>query len=552
MQNLRNTLVALVILTLAILAICGPTPAQTQKPERPPDLTLTAIGRHHHPIDTKNKSVQDYFDQGITFIYGFNHEEAARAFQQAAKLDPPSPMPLWGIALAVGPNYNSDVDPAREKQAHEMMIKSAKLAENSSAIEHDYVAALATRFSGEANPDYKKLALDYSAAMKSLSEKYPDDLDAATLYAESLMDLNPWKLWSLDGKPAENTERIIATLESVLARDPNHVGANHFYIHAVEASPHPERALSSARRLDNMVPQAGHLVHMPAHIYARTGYYTEAAHNNVEAAKVDRIYARKAEQEGSIYDLMYHSHNEHFLASAASMAGRYAEAKAAADAMALRLMPHAKTMPMLDTFIMTPLWVDARFNKWDAILARPEPFIELPGTHAMWRYTHTLAFIARGDNDKAATEREQFAKEADAFPADANIGAFNSGRVVLAMAGHILDARLAASRGDKESSIKHWTEAVAIQDTVNYDEPPDWYYPVRESLGAALLAAEKPADAEQVFREDLQRNPRNPRSLFGLTQSLKAQKKDADASWTESQFKSAWKFADTQLHLPDL
>ena len=383
---------------LFVAALCAATTTfaqtQTAKPDRPPDLSLTAVGRHHHPIDTKNKSAQDYFDQGLTFIYGFNHEEAARAFQQAAKLDPASPMPLWGVAMAIGPNYNLDVDPDREKQANETMQKAAKLAESSSPVEKDYVAALSTRFSGEANPDYKKLALNYSAAMKSLSEKYPDDLDAATLYAESLMDLNPWKLWSLDGKPAENTELIIATLESVLARDPNHVGANHFYIHAVEASPHPERALPSAHRLDNMVPQAGHLVHMPAHIYARTGYYVEAAKNNVEAAKVDRVYARKADQEGSMYDLMYHSHNEHFLASAASMAGRYGEAKAAADGLATRLMPHAKTMPMLDTFIMTPLWVDARFNKWDAILARPEPFKELPGTHAIWRYTRTLAFIA--------------------------------------------------------------------------------------------------------------------------------------------------------------
>jgi tetratricopeptide (TPR) repeat protein len=537
---------------IAALCSASVTPAQPAKTERPPDLSLTAVGRHHHPIDTRNKSAQDYFDQGLTFIYGFNHEEAARAFQQAAKLDPASPMPLWGVALAIGPNYNLDVDPDREKQAHETMQKAAKLAENSWQVEKDYVAALSTRFSGETNPDYKKLALAYSAAMKSLSEKYPDDLDAATLYAESLMDLNPWKLWSLDGQPAENTELIIAALESVLARDPNHVGANHFYIHAVEASSHPERALSSAQRLDNMVPQAGHLVHMPAHIYARTGYYVEAARNNVEAAKVDRIYARKADQEGSMYDLMYHSHNEHFLASAASMAGRYGEAKAAADGLATRLMPHAKTMPMLDTFIMTPLWVDARFNKWDAILARPEPFKELPGTHAIWRYTRTLALVANGDTEKATTERAEFAKEAAVFPADANIGEFNSGKVVLELAGHILDARIAAARGEKDASIEHWRQAVAVQDTLNYDEPPDWYYPVRESLGAALLNAGKPTDAETVFREDLRRNPRNPRSLFGLTQTLKAQRRNSDATWTDSQFKAAWKSADTQLQLADL
>jgi len=543
-----------VVLCFAI-CVASAAAAETQQPkpaDRPPDLSLTAIGRHHHPMATKNKAAQDYFDQGLTLIYGFNHEEAARAFQQAAKLDPASPMPLWGVALAVGPNYNVDVDAEREKTAFDTITSAAKLAENASQVEKDYVAALASRFSGDANPDYKKLARNYADAMKSLSQKYPDDLDAATLYADSLMALNPWKLWALDGKANENTEEIVAVLEGVLRRDPDHVGANHFYIHAVEASGQPERALPSARRLDTMVPQAGHLVHMPSHIYARTGYYADAAKSNEEAAKVDRVYARKAAQEGSLYDLMYHSHNEHFLASAASMVGRYGEAQAAADGMATRLMPHVKMMPMLDTFIMTPLWVDARFNKWDAILARPEPLKELRGTHAIWRYTRTLALTARGEKEKAAAEREEFAKEAAVFPADANIGEFNRGSVVLVLAGHILDARIAMAKGDKEGSVAHWREAVAVQDTLNYNEPPDWYYPVRESLGAALLSAGNRIEAERVFREDLARNPRNPRSLFGLTQALKAQNRAADATWTESQFKSAWKSADAQLTLGDL
>jgi len=540
------------LLLFAISVTCATCRAQRQKPDRPPDLSLTAIGRHHHPIATKNKSAQDYFDQGLTLIYGFNHEEAARAFQQAAKLDPASSMPLWGIALAVGPNYNQDVDPKREKIAFETITNAAKLAASAPPSERDYVSALAARFSGDANPDYKKIARNYADAMKSLSQKYPDDLDAAALYAESLMALSPWKLWTLDGKANDNTGEIVAVLETVLKRDPNHVGANHFYIHAVEASGQPERALSSARRLDTMVPQAGHLVHMPSHIYARTGYYAEAAKSNEEASKVDRAYARKAAQEGSLYDLMYHSHNEHFLASAASMMGRYVEAKTAADSMATRLMPHAKTMPMLDTFIMTPLWVDARFNKWDAILARSEPFKELPGTHAMWRYSRTLAFVARNEKEKAVAERAEVAKETASFPADANIGEFNSGKVVLELAAHILDARLATAQADKDASIAHWKQAVAIQDTLKYDEPPDWYYPVRESLGAAYLAAGNPAEAEKIFRDDLLRNPRNPRSLFGLTQALRAQNRDADAAWTESQFKTAWKSADTELHLPDL
>jgi tetratricopeptide (TPR) repeat protein len=542
------------LIGLILAAVCSSRiSAQQQTPaERSPDLSLTAIGRQHHAITTNTKQAQEYFDQGVTFVYGFNHEEAGRAFQRAAELDPVSPMPLWGIALAVGPNYNMDVDAEREKLAYQTIQKAKALAEHGPQAERDYVAALALRYSGEKNPDYKKLARDYAAAMKTLAEKYPDDLDAATLYAESLMDLNPWKLWDHDGNPAENTEEIVRVLESVLARDPNHAGANHFYIHAVEASPHPERALPSARRLDTMVPQAGHLVHMPAHIYARTGDYADAARNNAEAAKVDWSYARKADQEGSLYDLMYHSHNEHFLASAASMAGRYIEAKAAADGLATRLLPHAKTMPMLDSFIVTPLWVDARFGKWDAILTTPEPAKELPGTHVMWHYVRTLAFNARGEKEKAAAEREQFAAEAKAFPPEAPFSEFNSAKDVLGMATHILDARIAMAGGNQDEAIRHWRAAVDVQDALNYDEPPDWYYPVRESLGGALLAAGKATDAEHVFREDLKRNPRNPRSLYGLMHSLKAQQKEADAAWVEKQFDASWKNADTQLQVSEL
>ena len=400
-------------------------------------------------------------------------------------------MPLWGIALAVGPNYNSNVDAEREKLAFDMIQKAQQLASASPQVEKDYVAALATRYSGEANPDYKKLSRNYAAAMKALSAKYPDDLDAATMYAESLMDLNPWTLWSADGKPAENTEEIVTVLESVLARNPDHAGANHYYIHAVEASPNPERALPSAHRLDTMVPQAGHLVHMPAHIYERTGDYDRQLATTRKPQKSITSYAQKAGQLGSMYDLMYHSHNEHFEAMAASMEGNYAQARKAADGMAARLMPHAKMMPMLDGFIMAPIWVDVRFGKWEEVLARPEPMKELAGTHVMWRYSRALALAANGKIAEAEKERALFVAEVGAFPADANFGEMNKAKDVLGVASHTVDARIAASKGQKDAAIEHWTKAVAIQDTLNYDEPADWYYPVRESLGAALLAAEK-------------------------------------------------------------
>ncbi len=527
--------------------------AQEQNiPARPAELSMTAVGRHHHPIATKNPEAQDYFDQGMTLLYGFNHEEAARSFQRSAELDPASPMPLWGIAMAVGPNYNADVDADREKLVFETMQKAKKLAEQAPQIERDYVDALATRYSANLKANYQQLAHNYAAAMNSLAAKYPDDLDAATLYAESLMDLNPWRLWSNDGKPAENTDDIVRILESVLARNPNHVGANHYYIHAVEASPNPERALPSAHRLDAMVPQAGHWVHMPAHIYERTGFYSAAAKSNELAAKADQDYADKTGQVGSMYDLMYHSHNEHFLAMAASMAGNYAQAKKAADEMTARLLPHAKMMPMLDGFFSSPIWVDTRFAKWQAVLARPEPMKELPGTHALWRYSRAAAFAAIGKTENAEQEQKLFEAERLAFSPEAMFGEMNHAQDVLAVASRVIDARIALAKGQKEVALSHFQKAVELQDALRYDEPADWYYPVRESLGAALLAAGKPDQAEQVFREDLSRNPRNPRSLYGLRESLLAQQKASDATWVESQLAIAWKDADTQLALSDL
>jgi tetratricopeptide (TPR) repeat protein len=526
----------------------NPVKAQQNAPAaKTADLSMTAVGRQHHPIATKSQEAQDYFDQGLTLIYGFNHEEAARSFRRAAELDSASPMPLWGIAVAVGPNYNVDVDAEREKLAFETIQKAKTLAANAPQVERDYVEALSARYSGDANPGYKKLARGYAAAMKVLSAKYPDDLDAATIYAESMMDLNPWKLWSNDGKPAENTEEIVRVLESVLARSPMHAGANHYYIHSVEASPNPARALPSAHRLDTMVPQAGHLVHMPAHIYERTGFYESAVKNNEAAAAVDKAYAEKTGQVGSMYDLMYRSHNEHFLVMAASMTGNYAQAKGAADAMASRLAPHAKMMAMLDGFMSAPIWVDARFGKWQEILAYPEPMEELAGTHALWRYARVLAYAQTGKIAEAEKEKELFVAEIAAMPSEAMFGEMNKAHDVFGVATHVAEARIAAAKGQKDEAVMHWKKAVEIQDALNYDEPSDWYYPVRESLGAALIATGQPTEAEEMFRVDLVQNPRNPRSLFGLLQALEVQGKKSDAAWVQEQFAGAWENADTKL-----
>jgi tetratricopeptide (TPR) repeat protein len=547
--RMRSILLGLLAGTL----LCADCKAQGNKSSgRPADLSLTAVGRQHHPIQTVSASAQDYFDQGITLLYGFNHEEAARAFQRAAELDTQSPMPLWGIAMAVGPNYNADVDAEREKIAFETIEKASKLAEHAPRVEQDYVTTLMLRYSNEAKPDYKKLANIYAMGMRTLSRKYPEDLDAATMYAESLMDLDPWKLWTLDGKPGEHTEEIIRVLESVLTRDPMHAGANHYYIHALEASPNPERALPSAQRLESLIPRAGHLVHMPSHIYARTGDFSHAAERNAKAAQVDKSYAEEADRSGSMYDLMYHSHNEHFLAMAASMEGQYAEAKQAADALSKRLLPHATMMPMLDGFVMTPIWVDARFSKWDAILARPEPPASLAETHLMWRYSRALAFASQHDASKAAAEFAAFEKEEAAIPAAVPFGFQASCNSVHAVALEALAARIAEAQRKPDDTIKHWLAAVAAQDKLSYDEPADWYYPVRESLGAAYMKVAKPYDAEMAFRADLERNPRNPRSLFGLREALAAQHLDTDAAWVDRQFKESWKSADVELKLGDL
>jgi len=539
-----------------VLIFLGMTANQTFSQSAPSsksaDLSLTAVGRQHHPIQTSSKEAQDYFDQGITLLYGFNHEEAGRAFEKAAQLDSASPMPLWGIAMAVGPNYNSDVNAEREKLAFETIQKAMKLTEHAPEAEQDYVSALATRYSGESNPDYKQLARTYAHSMRDVAQKYPDDLDAATLYAESLMNLNPWKLWSVGGEPGENTGEIVRVLENVLSREPLHAGANHYYIHAIEASPTPERALPSAQRLETMVPTAGHLVHMPAHIYARVGNFSDAAESNKKAIIADVAYAKEAERTGSMYDLVYHSHNEHFLTYAASMEGNYAAAKKAADALEKRLRPDAQTMPMLDAFLWTPIWVDMRFAKWDNLLARPEPASERKISHLMWRYSRAISYAAQKQTQKADAESAIFSTEAAALPPNTSFAEMNGADAVLAVAKEVLVAHMAAAAGKPDVAIQHWRSAAIAQDKLNYDEPPDWYYPVRESLGAALLASGNAKEAEEVFREDLRRNPRNPRSLFGLKESLSAQHDFANATWVERQFRTAWTNSDVELQLGDL
>lgn len=526
----------------------GPPPSAA-----PPATLVQGLGDLHHPIATSSAEAQRFFDQGLRYVYAFNHDEAVRSFSRAAELDPKAPMPAWGVALALGPNINLDVDPEREKAAFAAAQRARTLAVGGREDERAYAEALAVRYSDDPAADLKALARAYAAAMRALAARYPDDLDGATLFAESLMDLRPWQLWTADGKPAEGTEEIIATLSRVLQRDPRHLGANHYIIHAVEASPHPERALPSAERLPSLAPAAGHLVHMPAHVYMRTGDYVAAARANQAAVDADRAYLRAAHPDG-VYPALYYTHNLHFLTAAQGMAGQSAAAARAAtmlSAQAHSLDAGGPMAPLAEYFVPTPLFVALRFQRWNVLLKTPAPDARLPGATALWHFARALAFTRTGAPERAADERTAFDAARRAVPADS---LFNLNRMedVLAVADAVLTARMAAVKQDRDGAIGAWRRAVEREDALAYDEPPAWYYPVRESLGAALCEGGHPDEAETVFRDDLTRNPRNGRSLFGLAQALRAQGKTVAAAQVEREFEAAWANADVKLRLSEL
>ena len=382
---------------------------------------VTGLGQHHHPITTSNPQAQQFFDQGFSFVFAFNHEEAVRSFQQAATLDPQAAMPHWGIAWALGPNYNLDIDDPRAKQASEAMKTAEALGAKASEPERDYIAAMAIRYSPDPKADRSALAKRYAQAMGALARKYPDDLDAATLYAESLMNLRPWKLWTLDGKPAEDTETIVGILESVLKRDPNHLGANHYYIHTVEASPTPERALPSAERLKTMAPAAGHLVHMPAHILARTGDQAGAAAANIAGVEADRAYLKQAPPD-SFYGMMYYSHNLQFLADSEMMQGRFADAQRAATEVSERLLPHVDMAPMIESVAVEPMSVLLRFGRDADVLMLPAPPMDKPVMIAWWHFARGVALARTHQADAAAGERAQLADATAMVPESALFG----------------------------------------------------------------------------------------------------------------------------------
>ncbi|MFN7997652.1 MAG: hypothetical protein U0Q18_28800 [Bryobacteraceae bacterium] len=511
-----------------------------QSSEKPVTL-YKGLGTWRHPIHTSNPEAQKYFDQGLALMYGFNRYESLRSFRKASELDANAAMPYWGIAMAQGPYVNMEMDPDYNQKASCAAVEAGLKLKDIPEREKAYLEAAAKRC-----PEYQPQL--YIDAMKALAMRWPDDLDALTLYADSLMVANRWRWYDSNGNPAPGQAEAERTLEQVLRRWPDHPGANHMYIHAVESSPTPERAIPSAQRLMGEMPWAGHMVHMPGHIWLVLGEYETAADVNIRAAQVDREYMSQSQVTTSGYG-GYYIHNLHFIAYARWMQGRREEGLRAADELSAAIAPMIDAMPdMVDGFNAYATFGRVRFHDWEGILKLPKPKDTLPVSNAIWHYARAMALAGTGDRAAAAREQAELDKIRTALPAEAQSG-INKAKDVLAVASAVVAARQAAT---PENAVAAWQRAVAAQDVLGYDEPPDWYYPVRESLGASLLTAGKPAEAEAVFREGIKRSPRNGRMLFGLLESLRAQGKSDAAGWVEQEFKAAWSKADIKLKIEDL
>jgi hypothetical protein len=558
--NMKNSshkiLLSLLLVTAGVLAVGLPTAvlAHSQNDPQAADPAaqraprLQNLGNHKFPVTTSSELAQHFINQGMILAYGFNHAEGYRSFREAARLDPACAMAYWGMALVGGPNINMEMSAEAGPQAHELIQKAITLKKNVSEKEQAYIDALAQRYSGKANADRSALDRAYAAAMRDLHLRYPDDLDAATLYAEALMDLRPWDYWMRDMKPYPETLEIQRVLETVLERNPNHPGAIHLYIHTVEFG-RPWLAEAAAERLLTLAPGAGHLVHMPSHIFRRLGRYADASMSNEYAIAADEDYITQCRAQG-IYPLAYYPHNIHFLWDAMSMEGRSQAAIEAAHKAASKIPEDAwRTSPLLQQFLVAPLFAYTRFGKWEEILKEPRPAPDnLFGT-GVWHYARGLAFTATGKLGQAAQELGRLQKIAamDAVRDLRVTFSRNGARAILDIAVEVLAGELAAKRGDYEQAIARLHRGVLLEDNLIYNEPPDWHVPVRQSLGAVLLASGRAAEAEAVYWQDLNHNRENGWALFGLMKSLNAQGKEEQASAIERSFRDAWSRADVTL-----
>jgi tetratricopeptide (TPR) repeat protein len=521
--------------------------ATTPQPDSVP--LYTDLGAHHMPISTQVPATQRYFDQGMRLVYGFNHAEAVRAFTEAARLDPDCAICHWGSALAYGPNVNAPMDSAGGAAAWVHLQMAIALRDKASPRERALIDALARRYAAPPPADRASLDSAYASAMEDVVARYPDDLDAATLYAEALMDLRPWAYWEKNGEPYPGTTTILAQLERVMSTNPDHPGACHYYIHAVEAVA-PEKAVQCAERLAALMPGAGHIVHMPAHIYIRVGRYNDAIEANIHATHADETYIA-GEKPSGMYPIGYYPHNYHFLAMAAMMAGRRAQTIEAARAVRERVpVDVARAAPALESLIPYAHQMLATFGMWDDVLREPLPPADLRLSFGLAQYARGVAFAAKRDWAAAAAALDTVTAIArGTSPADRTAMASGAGenKIIMDIAMHALVAEIAYQRGDFADAVAHFTTAAELEDSFNYTEPPQWATPIRRSLGAALLKAGRPAHAERAYIEDLTRFPENGWSLHGLAASLRAQGKTAEADAVDARLAATWRRADVAL-----
>ena len=533
-----------------LMAACATQPPEGAHPPHAADtrpVLYDSLGSYSYRITTASADAQRWFDQGLRLVYAFNHHEAQKAFREAARLDPKCAMCFWGIAMTEGSNYNAPTNSERETRALAAVRQAAALAAGTRPEERALIDAVARRHS--ADPTAARATLDgvYADAMREVARRFPDDLEVATFFADAMMNLRPWNLWTADGAPQPGTEELVQTLERVLARNPNHPGALHLYIHAVEASTRPGRAEAAADRLAKLMPGAGHIVHMPSHIYWRVGRYADAVAVNTAAVQADLAYFRTA-QPSPIYRGLYHPHNIDFIWQSASMQGRSAETVRAAREFASNASPEMiKQMPDMETAPVAPIVALVRFGRWDEVLGHPAPPREWSYTRGVWHYARGVAFSAKGQAADARRELGELEGILQSVPAERTVAFFFRAKNLLQLAANVLAGEIAAKGSDVATADRLLRAAVAEQDTHWFTEPPPWYFPVRQTLGAVLLQAGRAADAEAVYREDLKRNPGNGWSLFGLAQSLRAQGKTTEAARVEASFRTVWAQADVTL-----
>jgi tetratricopeptide (TPR) repeat protein len=509
---------------------------------------LQNLGVHRFPVTTKSPRAQLFVNQGMNLAYGFNHAEAGRAFAEAARLDPACAMAYWGQALVLGPNINATMPPEDEPKALEHVKKAVALRTRVTPRERAYIDALALRYTGK--PEDRQAAdRAFADAMRKLTVSFPADNDARAIFAESLMDLRPWNYWTRDGQPYAETREIQAALEQVLAKNRNHPGALHYWIHLWEPTDTPERAEAEADRLLPLMPGAGHIIHMPAHIYMRVGRHADVVKSNELAAKADEDYIAQCKAQG-LYPLGYYPHNVHFIWMGATASGRGALALESARKTAGAIPADAlKTVPILQGFLVVPYWTQVQFGRWSEILADVRgPEHDTPFMRAAWRYARTMALIATGQLADADRELGQLRVIVEDPALKANVTfSNNTGYAIMRITAEVAAGELAAKRKDWDAAVVHLERAIRYEESLIYTEPADWAQPVRQRLGAVLLDAGRPDEAEAVYWEDLRKNAGNGWSLFGLVQALKAQKKDADAALARQRFEKVWKDADVTL-----